>query len=96
MARFILPRVSLCLAGPLSGAAILPRAAARVVGAAMPPIPVVPVVAAVGGMVVVFPALGAVAVVPRLRGGRVVLGCGAGRRVRPGGRLVRTGIVATR
>ncbi len=96
MARLILPPVALPLAGPLSGAALVPRASARVVRPAMPPVPVMPVVASVAGMAMVLPRLGSVAVVPWLRGGRALLGPDAGGRVRAGGRLRRTGIVAMR
>src|SRR3989442_3694739 len=49
MARLALPGVPLRLAAPLSGAAVVPRAAAGMVGPAPPPVPVVPLVTTVDG-----------------------------------------------
>ena len=93
VARLALPGVPLRLAGPLSGAAVVPCAAAGMVGAAPPPIPVVPVVAAVGGMAVLA-ALGAVTLVTGL--GRTLFGCGAAGRARTRGRLGHTRFGAMR
>jgi hypothetical protein len=84
------------LAGPLSGAAVVSRASARMVGPAMSPVPMVPVTAAMGGLPLLVPALGAVTLVPGLRPGRALLGCGARGRAGSRGRLVRAGFVTMR
>ena len=94
VARLALPGVPLRLAGPLSGAAVVPCAAAGMVGAAPPPIPVMPVVATVGGMAVLLAALGAVTLVTGL--GRTLFGCGAAGRARTRGRLGHTKFGAMR
>ncbi len=89
--------VPLDMAGlALSRATLLPRAAARVMRPTVPPVPVVRLVAAMGGMAVRVPPLGAVATLPGVRRRRTVLRRGAGRRTRARGRLLRPGIVVMR
>jgi len=80
----------------LSRASLLARAAARVMRPTVPPIPVVPVIAPMGGVAVRVPPLGAVTTLPGVRRRRTVLTRGAGRRARARGRLLRPGIVVMR
>ena len=96
MARLALPGVTLRLAGSLSGASVVPGAAAGMVGPAPPPVPVVPGVTAVGGMAVMLPALGAVTLVTGLRRGRALFGCSAAGGSRSRGLLGRAGLVVMR
>src|SRR6266850_8390692 len=84
------------LAGSLSAAPVVPCAASGVLGPAVPPVPVMPPVAALNRRTVVLAARGAVTLVPRLRSGRALLGCGSARRAGCRGWLVRAGLVAMR
>ena len=96
MNRFALPWVSLRLAGSLSGAAVMSRASARIVGPAMSPVSVMPVAAAMGGVALMVTTLCAGSLVPGLRPGRALLGRGAAGCAGSRGRLVSAGFVTMR